>query len=184
MRAEKVQTAAARLCWSGSWREACVYIDPFETEELSGDLRKRLFRSLHPYRRIGHDLRVDHARYVPLEINLKICVAPHFQRGHVEAALRDVFSGRVLPNGRRGFFHPDNLTFGGGIYLSALIAAALAVEGVVDAEVLLLKRQFEKAGQEIASGILPLGPGEIAQLDNDPNFPERGLLKFIFEGGR
>jgi hypothetical protein len=29
-----------------------------------------------------------------------------------------------------GFFHPDNLTFGEGVYLSKLVAAAQAVPGV------------------------------------------------------
>jgi hypothetical protein len=184
MRNEKVQKAAARLRWSGSWPEACVDIDPFETEKLSGGLRRKLHGSLYPYRRIGHDLRVNHARYVPLSIGLKICVAPHFERGHIKAALLDVFSDRILPNGRRGVFHPDNLTFGDGVTLSALIAAALTVDGVVNAEVITLERLFEGPNKEIENGILPLGTGEIAQLDNNPNFPERGKLKFTFEGGR
>jgi len=33
-------------------------------------------------------------------------------------------------------------------------------------------------------GILTLGPLEVAQLDNDPNFPERGILKLTMRGGR
>jgi lauroyl/myristoyl acyltransferase len=33
-----------------------------------------------------------------------VCVLPHYLRGHVEAALLEVFSNRVLPDGRRGWY--------------------------------------------------------------------------------
>src|SRR5207247_10986918 len=82
---------------------------------------------LYRYRRIGHDLEVRQAEFVPLQIELQVCVLPHYLRGHVEAALLDVFSSRALPDGRLGFFHPDKLTFGEGIYLSKLVASAQAV---------------------------------------------------------
>jgi len=35
-----------------------------------------------------------------------------------------------------------------------------------------------------AGGVLKLGPFEIAQLDNDPSFPERGRLTLDLRGGR
>jgi hypothetical protein len=44
--------------------------------------------------------------------------------------LLDVFSNRILPGGRRGFFHPDSLRFGEGIFLSKIVATAQAVAGV------------------------------------------------------
>ncbi len=181
---EAVQRAAGSLRWCGSWREACVDIDPFGSEDLSGDLRSDIGRSLYRYRRLGHDLRVNRSRYVPLYIELSVRVAPNYLRGHVEAALRDVFSDRVLAGGRLGFFHPDKLSFGDGIHLSALVAAASVVEGVVSVDVTRLQRFFERPNGEIEKGILPLGPNEIAQLDNDPNFPERGKLSLKMKGGR
>jgi hypothetical protein len=180
----KVQRAAAQMRWTGSWLEARVDIDPLGAGELSGDLRRESKKYLYPYRRIGHDLAVVNARYVPLDIGLAVCVAPHYLRGHVEAALRDAFSNRVLANGRRGFFHPDNLSFGEGIYLSALVAAAQSVEGVASVSVTKLQRFFERANDEIANGVLPLQPNEIARLDNNPNFPERGKLTLTLQGGR
>lgn len=184
MRNPKVQLAAGNLRWTGSWHEARVDIDPFGADELSDKLRGETKGYLYPYRRIGHDLSVAEARYISLDIALEILVAPLYLRGHVEAALRDVFSNRVLVNGRSGFFHADNLTFGGGIHLSALTAAAQAVEGVTAVSVTKLQRLFESANDEIEKGVLPLGKNEIARLDNDPNFPEHGILKLILEGGR
>ena len=95
-----------------------------------------------------------------------------------------MFSTRVLPGGKRGFFHPDNLTFGEGIYLSKIIAVAQAVAGVESVKVTEFHRLFESPNHEIENGILPLRISEIAQLDNDPNFPEHGKLEIQVLGGR
>jgi predicted phage baseplate assembly protein len=180
----KVQRAAAVLCWTGSWYEMQVAIDPIGREELSESLRREVERDLYPFRRIGHDLRIVPARYVALDIALKICVKPDYLRGHVKAALLEVFSSRVLAGGGRGFFHPDNLSFGDGIYLSQLIAAAQAVEGVESVRVTRLQRQFERPNQELENGVLPLGPLEVARCDNDPDFPEHGRVELQVMGGR
>jgi predicted phage baseplate assembly protein len=180
----KLQRAAAALRWTGSWYQAQVAVDPIGTEEADEPLLEEIAGYLDRYRRMGHDLEVRPARYVPLDIELTVCVLPHYLRGHVEAALLDIFNNRVLPDGRLGFFHPDNLTFGEGIYLSKLVSAAQAVTGVESVMVTKLERQFEGPNGEIESGILPLGALEIAQLDNDPSFPEHGALKLMIRGGR
>ena len=180
----KVQRATAGLRWTGSWYDARVAIDPTSVEALSRELRKESKGLLYRHRRIGHDLSVKAARYVPLDIELDICVEPHYLRAHVRAALLDVFSNRVSEGGGRGLFHPDNLTFGDGIYLSALVAAAHRVKGVTSVSVTKLQRLFEIANDEIANGVLPLAANEIAQLENNPNFPERGKLILKMNGGR
>ena len=139
---------------------------------------------LRTYRRIGHELLVTQAQYVPLDIALEVCVLPNFLRGHVKAALLDLFSNRTLPDGRRGFFHPDNLSFGDGIFLSQLVAAAHTVTGVESVVVTKLRRLFEESNREIQTGVLRLSPFEIARLDNDPNSPENGQLRLEMRGGR
>ncbi len=181
---KKVQRAGASLRWTGSWYAAEVSIDPFGSETADPKMLQQIKGYLHRYRRMGHDVEVEQARYVPLKIELQICVRPRYLRGHVEAALLDIYSGRVLPDGTLGLFHPDNLTFGDGIYLSKLVAAAQAVVGVESARVTRLERLGEGAHGEIQAGILKLGPLEVAQLDNDPNFPEHGTLKITMRGGR
>jgi hypothetical protein len=179
-----VQRAAAALRWTGSWYEAKVAIDPAGTEAAGPEVVERITDYLHRYRRMGHDLVVQQARYVPLDIELHVCVLPHYLRGHVEAALLDVLSNRVRPDGQRGFFHPDNLSFGGGIFLSQLVAAAQAVSGIESVRVTKLERLYEGPNGEIANGVLPLGPTEIAQVAKDPNFPEHGKLTLVMGGGR
>jgi hypothetical protein len=183
-RNKNVQRAAAEILWTGSWYEARVSVDQRGTADFENDLRREIEKYLYRYRRMGQDLSVVAAQYAPLEFELLVCVLPHYQRGQVQVALLDVFSNRLLPDGRRGLFHPDNLTFGDGIYLSKLIASAQAVEGVETVTLRKLQRRFEDPAGELESGILPLGSMEIAQLDNDPNFPERGKLSLLMKGGR
>ena len=96
----------------------------------------------------------------------------------------DAFSNRLLPNGQSGFFYPDNLSFGGGIYLSKLLAAAQRVAGVESVCVTKLERLYGGPNGEIAAGVLPLGAFEIARLDGDPSFPEHGQISFDLRGGR
>ena len=180
----KVQRAAAALRWTGSWYEACVVVDPWGKEEAEQDLLSGVARNLHRYRRMGHDLIAVPAHYVPLDIEMNVCVLPHYLRGHVKAELIDRFSNRLRSNGQYGFFHPDNLTFGEGVSLSTLVAAAQEVPGVQSVTVAMFQRFGEGANHEIENGILQLGPAEIAQLDSDPNFPEHGKLTFNLRGGR
>jgi hypothetical protein len=161
-----------------------VAVDPLGREEADAALLKEIEERLYRYRRIGHDLVVHSAKRVPLDIKLLICVLPGYLRGHVKAALLDVFSNRMLPDGRLGFFHSDNLTFGEGIYLSKLVAAAQAVPGVESVKVNKLQRLYEPPNGEIENGVLPLGPLEIARVDNDPSFPENGRLILDVRGGR
>lgn len=179
----RIQRAAATLNWTGSWYEVVVAIDPLGTETASRALLHHVRAYLENYRRIGYDLKVVPAQYVPLDIAITICVLPNFLRGHVKSALLDLFSNRVLPGGRKGFFHPDNLTFGTGIALSKLVAVAAAVPGVQSVKVTSLKRGDESTDY-VEQEFLPIGPHEIAQLDNDPSFPEHGKLTLNMEGGR
>jgi hypothetical protein len=180
----KVQRAAATLTWTGSWYEADVAVDPYDSEEPLPELYKEVTDALGACRRAGHLLRVGPPNYASLDVELEVCIKPDYQRGHVKAALLDAFSNRKLPGGGLGFFHPDRLTFGSGIYVSQLVATAIAVPGVLNAQVTRLQRQYEAPDDELDNGVLPLGPLEIARLDNDPDYPENGVLKLTLQGGR
>lgn len=180
----RVQRAMAILRWTGAWYEVNVAIDPKEQTESSERLLDEVECLLRPFRRIGHDVRVTRATYVPLDIELRVCVKPDYLTGHVKAELLDVFGNHVLADGRLGFFHPDNLTFGSGIMISKLVALAHSVTGVENVIVTKLQRYREAAGRELADGILKIGPLEIPRLDNDLNSPENGKIAFTMMGGR
>jgi hypothetical protein len=180
----EVQGASARLAWTGSWYEAQVAVDQRGKDAAAPALLERTRARLERYRRIGHDLDVQPARLVPIDLALLVCVVPHSTRAEVKAALLEVLSNRRLRDGKLGFFHPDRLTFGEGIELSGIVAAAQAVPGVESVTVRKLERLYEGPNRERQTGVLPLQSMEVAQLDNDPDFPEHGRLTLVLRGGR
>ena len=151
---------------------------------LTGPLERKVRAFLTRYRLAGYDMEIRSAEYVPLEIELELCVAPgHFVADVVEAVL-EALSARVNPNGSRGFFHPEHFTFGQAVYLSRLYAAVEAVEGVDSVVVTRFQRYGEMENDELASALLPIGSWEIARLDNDPNFMENGVLRIAADGAK
>ncbi len=180
----RVQRAAATLRWTGSGYEVLVAVDPREQTGTDPALLAEIEQFLQAYRRIGHDIAVHWATCVPLDLKLTVCVQPTYLRGHVKAALLELFSNRRLPDGRPGFFHPDALTFGEGIMLSRVVAAARSVPGVEDVRVEVFHRYGDLPNGELEAGLLPLGPLEVARLDNDPNAPANGRLALEMVGGR
>jgi hypothetical protein len=180
----EVQRAAATIRWTGSWYTVFLTIDRFGGRPLDAGFEEELRAHLERYRLAGHDLEVDGPRYVSLEVEMLVCVMPEYFRSDVKAVLLEVLGNRTLPDGRRGVFHPDNLTFGQPVYLSRLYEAAQAVEGVDRVEITRFQRQGLDDRKPLDDGVLPMHPLEIARLDNDPNFPENGALRLFMEGGK
>lgn len=179
-----VQAAAAQLRWNGSWYEVRVAVDTLGRREPDSAMLDEITTDLHRYRRIGHDVAVQAAHYVALDIELDVCVAPGVLRGHVAAALRERFGSSTTADGTPGFFHPDELSFAGTVAVSRLLAAAQAVPGVDSAAVTRLERLFEGPDGELDQGVLVVGPLEVPRLDQDPNAPENGRITFRVRGGR
>lgn len=178
----RVQQAVATPRWTGSWNTWFVAVDPLGDDELDEELRDELHAWLDRYRLAGRDLRIDGPNYVPLEVSLRVCVAPGHLRSSVHARLVDHFSARVRADGTLGWFHPDRWSFGQPLYVSQLVAEAMAVTGVRDVTPVVVRRWDREA--EAVDGVLALGRLEIARLDNDPNRQEYGLLELEMEGGR
>ena len=181
----QVQQAVATFRWTGSWHSVVVSADRKGEYALDDEFKDSLLTNLDRYRMAGFDLGIEKPRYVPLDIEIDVHVAPDHFRGDVEEALLDLLSNRDLPNGRRGLFHPDNFSFGQAVYLGPLYAKALDVDGVD----YLLVRKFER--QDVSAPPTPMnfdkieiGRLEIARLDNEPNFPENGILRLNMKGGK
>jgi hypothetical protein len=184
-RAPELQGATAALAWSGSWYVADVVVDPLGRESLPAGLARRIRAELERYRRIGHDVEVRGACYVPLQIELFVCVLPDFLVAHVEAELRDRFSAGLRHDGTPAFFHPDRLRLGAPVFASALLAEAQSITGVAHVEITTLARaDGARSGDVPADGVLHVGAREIAQVDNDPDHPDHGSIAFALGGGR
>ena len=112
-----------------------------------------------------------------------VCVEPGYFRGDVKAALLETFSAGELSLGGRGFFHPDNFSFGQPVYVSKVVAAAMQVPGVAWVKVERFERWRETDHGELEDGQIGMARLEIARLDNDPNAPENGGIEFRMGGG-
>lgn len=182
-RLDSVQRAAATFRWTGSWHTVFVTVDRLGgaavDEPFESDVRSHLER----FRMAGNDLEVDGPGFVPLELELQICVEPGHFRADVRAAVLEVLSNRDLPDGRRGLFHPDRFSFGEPVYLSPILAAVQAVPGVMGVRATVFQRLGTPDPDPLERGVLTLGRLEIARLDNDPNFAEHGTLMLAMEGG-
>ena len=180
----RVQQATATERWTGSWHTIFLSIDRRGGRDVDPAFETELRGFLERFRMAGHDLEIDGPRFVPLEIELRICVLPDYYRSDVKQAILALFGRGVRPDGQPGFFHPDNFSFGQPVYLSRIVAAAQEVPGVRFVEALLFRRLGDERTSAPASGVLTIGRLEIARLDNDPSFPERGALRLTMEGGR
>jgi hypothetical protein len=184
VRAPSLQRAAATLRWTGSWHTVFLTVDRTDGRLLDDALERGLTEHVDRYRMAGHDLEFDDPRFVSLEIELEVCVDPEYFREDVKQRLLEVFSNGILADGQLGLFHPDRFTFGQTIYLSPILAAARSVAGVRSADVVTFQRQGTPDTVAREDGRLLLGRLEIARLDNDPDFPERGVLRLMMLGGR
>ncbi|MET8336030.1 hypothetical protein [Streptosporangium canum] len=171
----RVQRATATWRWTGSWHTVFLTADRVGGSEVDDEFERELRAGLERYRLAGYDLEIDGPRYVPLEVGLHVCVA----EGHLRSAVR-----RELLATLTALFHPDRLTFAQPAYLSPVYATAQAVAGVTSVNVHTFRRQHHPTVSGITSGVLRMGRLEIARLDNNPNFPERGKLTLTFGGGR
>ena len=179
----EVDRAAAALQWTGSWHTMFVTLDRKGGRPVDAAFRAELRAFLECFRLAGYDLEICAPRYLPVDIGLSVHVAAHTFRASVNQALLEAFSDVDLPDGSRGFFHPDNFTFGQPVYLSQVIATAMRLPGVDWVETLRFQAMGRPAGRELEDARIEVGPLEIARLDNDPNAPENGRIEFIMEGG-
>jgi hypothetical protein len=180
----EVQRAAATFRWTGSWHTVFVTADRFGGAAVDPRFETRLRRHLERFRMAGYDLEVDAPRYVALDIALHICVLRGHVRSHVLRALQAELGSGVLPDKRLAVFHPDNFSFGEPVYLSRIVAAAQAIEGVEAVWPLKFERMAAPDAASLDSGVIRIGRLEIAQLANNPNFRERGRLMLETGGGR
>ncbi|WP_321416910.1 putative baseplate assembly protein [uncultured Desulfobacter sp.] len=179
-----VQNAAASLRWTGSWHTVFLVIDRVGGLPIDTDFEESLRAYLERYRMVGHDIEITGPQLVPLEITMRVCVQPDFFRSAVKQALLQIFHNATGADGREGMFHPDRFTFGQPVYASTLIAAAQAVTGVTDVELTTFQRLDQPTTDARAKGVLSMGQVEIAMLDNDPNFPDRGRFLIDVQGGK
>ena len=179
-----LQSAAATSRWTGSWHTMFLTVDRLAGKSADASYEEMLRSCLEKYRMAGHDLKVDLPRPVPLELEMIVCVLTDYFRADVKRALFERFSNRLLADGSKGVFHPDNFSLGQTVFLSTFYTAAQTVPGVASVDIKRFQRQDHPTNEHLESGRLTLDRLEIARLDNDPNFPERGRFLLRLRGGK
>jgi hypothetical protein len=180
----RVQRAKATFRNTGSWQTVFLTIDRIGGLAVDEPFRHDIRGFVERYRLAGRDLEVDPPRFVPLELELQVCVAPEYFRGDVEAALLSLFARGCSSGGRPGLFDPDNFTFGQTVYLSPWIAAAQKVQGVSSVTATVFQRLNDPESSGLDDAELKFDRLEIAELDNDPSHPERGVFRLNLTGGK
>ncbi len=177
-----VANAVAVPMWTGAWQTMLLYIDRTDGLALDKAFERDLLRHMEHFRLIGFDIALRGARTVALDLQFLVCAAPDALRSSVAATLH----AALQPGGgdHRGFFHPDNFSFGSPLYVSKLIAAMMAVDGVQSVTPRRFQRFGYPAAGELEAGVIRPGMLEVLQLADDPNFPERGRLGLDMGGGR
>ena len=184
----QVEKAEATMRFTGAWHTMFVTVQRIGGLAVDDPFRADVRNFLEPLRMAGFDLEVEAPIFVPLDIAFTVHVAPGYFQSDVEEALLETFGNRGLPDGSRGFFHPDNFTFGQPVYLSRMVAAAMQVPGVLWVDTSdTPPNRFQRFGEtphgEIEAGKVEMARLEIARLDNDPNEAENGRIQFFMEDG-
>ena len=179
-----VERAAAALRWTGSWHTVFVTVDRTGGIPVDAAFERELTGRVERYRMAGHDTEFNDPVYVSLELDLLVCVESTFLRSDVRAGLLEVLGNQARADGRRGLFHPDELTFGHTVFLSSVYAAARTVPGVASVEATRFHRQGNPDPRPLVDGFMRLAALEIPRLDNDANFPEHGVLRLTLVGGK
>jgi hypothetical protein len=120
---------------------------------------------------------------VNVDLALRVCVLPAFDRVTVRTAILEALGTEPLVNGNPAFFDPDRLTFGTDIHASAIVGIVQTIPGVESVTVTALQRQFEGDAGELDAGILELAALEVAQLDRTARTAS-GRLRLDMRGGR
>ena len=172
-----VSRAAAKSL-GGPFNTVLVLIDADNQATLTTELRDRVWQRIEETRMAGREHFVAAAEYVPIRVELIICVQPGFLRHEV----RDRVMAQLRPGNRKqpGFFNPDNLTFGQDIESGDLIAFVQSIPGVRSVKVTAFCRL--DAPVITVEDRLFFGPTEVARLDADEDFPENGILRVSVVG--
>src|SRR5262249_36546343 len=104
--------ARADARWTGSWLSTILTIDPGRDTATRQGLPPGFPPYIETRRLAGRELRVALARYVAIQLAVEVSARRGFRSADVRDAVRDALGVAVQPDGKRGFFHPDNFNLG------------------------------------------------------------------------
>jgi Baseplate J-like protein len=179
-----VLQAGTSFRWTGSWLTVFTTADPRGTSSAIKAEQTGLIDLLNRRRLAGYESYAPPPIYVSIDLQITICVLSQFLNSDVEARVLQRLADAIAPDGAQGFFYADSFTFGTPLYRSQLEVAIQSVTGVNG----VLDIEFRQRGASNTFAPLPdvlsLGSNQILRVENDPDYPERGTIRVIPEGGR
>lgn len=178
-----VQRASATQRYTGSWLTHFVTADPLNANDLTDEQVSTLSAWMDCVRQAGRDVIVKHPKVLPLDLELHVCLEPNTYASDVAQQAHEVLFGPGTLRRLKGFFHPDNFTFGTPLHRSALEAALQRIPGVKSVRRMYVRERGQREFRLFEELTLAIAPDQVLRLDNDPNRPENGSLRIITEGG-
>ena len=178
-----VQRAGTAFRWTGSWLSAFVTPDPRNTVVLSDANRLNLVQQLDRFRQAGKEAHVLNPVYASIHLEITICVAPDAYQGEVKEMVLEALFGKGGARPEKGYFSPDNFTFGTPLDRSTLEAGIQQVSGVRAVEDMTIERRGWFKQKRFKKLRYDPGQHTIIRIENDPLHPERGTVKLIMKGG-
>jgi hypothetical protein len=183
-----VLSAGSSFRWTGSWLTVFTVADPTQNAASDpADAEKNqidLIDLLNRRRLAGYESYAPPPWLVSVDLVITVCVEQGWLSSDVEAGVLTALADAQNPNGKSGFFYADSFTFGTPLYRANLEAAIQAVPGVNG----VLDIEYRQRGATTTylplPDVLEIGAGQILRVANDPNYPERGIIRVIAEGGR
>ena len=178
-----VQKAATSFRWTGSWMTVFTAADPAGAEQITVDQTIQLVELLNRYRLAGYESYAPPPVYVSIDLWIDVCADPGWRNGDVEASVLSVLGSSTRANDASGFFFEDRFSFGTPLYRSRLEAAIQDARGVLGVRDI----RYRQRGSFVSFKSLPEAvtpaPNQILRVDNDPSWPERGVIRVFVEGG-
>jgi hypothetical protein len=177
-----VSNAAALYMWTGSWRTVRVVIDPVGTTTLSEALRAAVEQQLDAVHLIGEDVEVRAPEFVPLIVEVAVCISSDYWIDDVSPMIEQAFSNSFMEDGEPAFFNPDRWTFGQALYASQIEGVLERIPGVEHVISIAMTRWWNQS--VTSSEVMQMAPEEIVLVESDPSRMEHGSITFTYQGGR
>lgn len=182
-RLDFVQRARGTLRWTGSWHTVLASVDPRNAFVLNDDQREELNTLYDCVRQAGRDVVVRDPKFLNLDLEITVCLEKFAFPGQVKKQVLEVLFGRNGVRPLKGFFDPDNFTFGTPLRRSSLEAAVQSVAGVQSVVGIRIRPQGLNVPVDFEDLVFEVASDEVIRVENDLLRPERGTVVVVTKGG-
>ena len=160
----------------GAWATTFVSADPKVAFEISDERMAELTARMGAVRQVGRPVIVRQPVFVPLDLQIAICVSPGYAFGDVQQRVI-----KALAPQQGGFFDPDHLTFGQPLRRADLEAAIAGVPGVRAVFDIAIRQRGLTGWQLFTGDQITAAGSHILKVENDPDRPGQGSIRVYSE---